>query len=527
MKILRYIKSYFNNASLAKFTFLQTFIVIAVYNNYVTRIIYDIIDTSSFKNAIFFASILIGAFFAVYTVYGLLFLCKATRKILAILLILANSFVTYFTESYNICVDKVMIANVFATSTNEVSDLLSVKMLITILIIGIIPAIFTLRIQFKKSKFLQDLWSFLLGLLILLIMVIIFVWPHYIRIATLFRHNKDVRDLGCRFLPSNYIISTIRLVKPRVAEKDIKKISTTMTIQDKKPSLVILVIGETAREKNFSLYGYNRNTNPLLSKQPIHVLKNTTACGTSTLVSVPCMMSHLPRNASEDKDGFEKLPEALKDIGISVLWKDNNFGGCYRVCKNVEHEFTADDKIGLWYDEKLLDGLDAYIQKHKSNKTLIVLHTNGSHGPTYYKRYPENFTIFKPVCARNDLQNCTSEELVNTFDNTIIYTDYFLNTVIDIIKKQKIPAVMLYISDHGESLGENNFFLHGFPYSIAPKEQLEIPFLVYISDEYKKTNPNIKMKNLKSYSHDNIFHSILHLFGVKSELYQKDLDIFE
>jgi lipid A ethanolaminephosphotransferase len=174
------------------------------------------------------------------------------------------------------------------------------------------------------------------------------------------------------------------------------------------------------------------------------------------------------------------------------------------------------------YDEKLLNGLKEQIEGSRNNKILVVLHTSTSHGPTYSTKYPPGFEKFKPVCNSVELSKCTSEELVNAYDNTIVYTDYLLSRVIETLKQ--IPdynSAMLFVSDHGESLGEKNLYMHGMPISLAPQEQYDIPFLVWLSDN----NPQ-QLKPIIEATQGHVFHSVLNFLGVETPIYKEELNIF-
>lgn len=257
--------------------------------------------------------------------------------------------------------------------------------------------------------------------------------------------------------------------------------------------MLVLIVGETARAQNFSLYGYEKNTNPLLSEnKEIITFKDVSSCGTATAISLPCMFSHLDKKQFNltDANFTQNLLDIAKLAGYDVIWKDND-DGCKKVCNRV-HKIDA--KIGnkqpfcfgnYCHDDILLDGLNEELNNINKD-TLIVLHTMGSHGPTYYKRYPEQFKKFTPTCDTANLQDCTQEQIINTYNNTIVYTDYIISSVIDILKNQKqLETAMLYVSDHGESLGENNIYLHGLPYAIAPKEQKQVPMILWLSDTKK------------------------------------------
>lgn len=162
-----------------------------------------------------------------------------------------------------------------------------------------------------------------------------------------------------------------------------------------------------------------------------------------------------------------------------------------------------------------------------------MLHTMGSRGPTYYNRYPDEFKKFTPTCDTADIQNCSQESIVNTYNNTILYTDYIVSLAIDILKKfTQYESALIYVSDHGESLGENNIYLHGLPYNIAPVKQTQVPMLVWMSKTMQKLdfiNYDCLKKKAKNgtFSHDNLFSSILGLLEVDSKIYRSEMDIFK
>ena len=369
-------------------------------------------------------------------------------------------------------------------------------------------------------------------ILVLLAVSLVLVFSQYRQMSTFIRTTNDNFNY---LVPRSYLNAFFKVTKKHFAtEKVLVRIANDLTVNSKKETLVVLIVGETARKANFSLYGYSQETNPLLKKDDIFVLKNVTSCGTSTAVSLPCMFSHLGREQFVNNNtNYEFIPSILARNGVNVLYKDNNFGGCKGTCSEVESveiNGTGDDEKfcfgGDCVDGILLEGVEEYIQS-KNGNTLVILHQNGSHGPKYNKRYPKSFEKFTPVCDNSDLSQCSQQELINAYNNTILYTDYIVHTIIEMVKKTKKNAVVMYVSDHGESLGENNLYLHGFPYKFAPNEQKEIPFIVWFSDSFKKEhNITEKCLNAKdSYSHDNLFHSLLGAFNAKTEIYDKNLDI--
>jgi lipid A ethanolaminephosphotransferase len=310
-------------------------------------------------------------------------------------------------------------------------------------------------------------------------------------------------------------------------DNDVKSIRTS-----KNKGVMVIVVGETARSANFSLNGYSRETNPLLKKQNIINFTDATSAGTYTAFSVPAMFSHKTRRDFnvEQAKYTENLLDLLQKSGWNVIWKENN-SGCKGVCKRIT-TIKIDPKENLslcdgavCYDEIALEGLENQIANTEGN-IVIVLHIMGSHGPTYYKRYPEQFKIFTPTCDTAELQSCPKEYIINTYDNTIIYTDYVLNGIIEILKKfPNYETSMIYASDHGESLGENGIYLHGMPYSLAPDYQKKVPMIMWFSENNNIDTECMKNVALKSASHDNLFHTILGLTETQSKTYNKELDL--
>ena len=306
-------------------------------------------------------------------------------------------------------------------------------------------------------------------------------------------------------------------------------------------TVTILVVGETARSMNFSLNGYARQTNPLLSKQAGLInFRNVSSCGTATAVSVPCVFSNLGRDAySADKaNSQEGLLDVLKHAGFDVLWRDNN-SGCKGACDRVAYEDVSVPKAGdpfcgteECYDERLLEGLREKIRT-AARDLVIVLHQKGSHGPEYFKRYPAGFGKFGPVCRTNELEDCSRESIVAAYDNSILYTDLVLSKTIDLLRaaaaEDGVDTAMLYFSDHGESLGEHNMYLHGAPYIISPAEQRSVPMMMWLSegfhDRFHIDNGCLAARTTQEFSHDNVFHTVLGMLNVSTAVYNPKLDV--
>ena len=395
------------------------------------------------------------------------------------------------------------------------------------------------KVKFQKPLWKEFLVRFISIGISVIVLLAIFV-SCYENYASFGRNNRYIRYL---INPSNYIISTIRVIKHSyinsIPYKKLGLDAKDLNRTSKKKNIVILIVGETSRSANYSLNGYPRDTNPLLSKQKVISFKDFRSCGTATAVSLPCMFSNMTRkNYSADRAQREdSLLDVLKHAHINLLWRDND-EGCKGVCRHVpSQDMTALNlpkycSEGTCYDSILLRGLKAYIKRHQHQDTLIVLHLIGSHGPNYYHRYPKQFDEFKPTCNRDDIQNCSHQSLVNVYDNTILYTDYTVNSVIKLLKQFKSEnTAMIYLSDHGEALGEHGFYLHGMPYFIAPKQVTTVPFIVWLSKDmihHHKINMACLRKESQQsgYSQDYLYNSILSLMNIKVKMYNTKLDLF-
>jgi len=299
---------------------------------------------------------------------------------------------------------------------------------------------------------------------------------------------------------------------------------------------VIVVVGETARAENFSLNGYQRKTNPLLEKEQVYSFKHFQSCGTSTAISVPCMFSHLDSSHFTVQKGRyqENLLDVLHHAGVNVLWRDNN-SDSKDVAVRVDYEDFKTKNSNPVCDTEcrdigMLSGLQDYIDSKSDGDIIILLHQMGNHGPDYYRRYPADFEKFKPACQSDLLENCNEKEIVNAYDNAILYTDYFLSQVISFLKNNSnnFETIMVYVSDHGESLGESGVYLHGLPNFMAPDVQRDVGVIFWIGDNVEDINKKtLAEKTENKYSHDHLFHTILGLFEINSSVYNRNMDILD
>ncbi|MCL2021678.1 MAG: phosphoethanolamine--lipid A transferase [Betaproteobacteria bacterium] len=452
-------------------------------------------------------------------------------------LLLISSAANYAIWNLGIVIDSEMIRNVFETDLREASDFITLTSICWVALTGILPAILLILCKIEYQSRRKELLIRTVFFLIGAIMVGGFYVVASKEYTSFFRnHSKARKELNT----FNYIYSIMRYYKRVSFAKreficlDREAISERA---DTEKNLLILVVGEAARAMNFSLNGYSRETNPLLAGQNIVNFRNATSCGTATAVSVPCMFSSKTRREFDvdEASHTQNLLDTLSIAGYEIFWFEND-GGCKGVCARVPTENVVKSgdttycEKNYCRDEVMLPRLEEKI-KNQDKNMVIVLHTMGSHGPSYYQRYPQAFRKFTPTCDTSDIQKCSREEIVNTYDNTLLYTDYVLSSIIDIAGKFSDREITIfYASDHGESLGENGAYLHGLPYAIAPQEQKHIPLILWLSNVAQKRIDYACMKEKASNEpvlHDHIFHSIIGFLAIKTSLFDPSLDIFQ
>jgi lipid A ethanolaminephosphotransferase len=437
---------------------------------------------------------------------------------------MCNALALYFIQTYSVTLDKSMMGNVFNTNLAEASSFFHLKLLLYLLVLGVLPCWLMSRVRIEKTPILRR------ATFLLLILLIGISW-FYANAKTWLWIDKHASRLGGMIMPWSYVFNMSRYYGDHLAMSREQTLLPAASVGSHEKTIVFLVIGEAARAQNFSLYGYPRPTNPLLAKSGVVALPHATACSTYTTASVLCILSHTDTNLQFSRS-YEPLPSYLARHGVNVTWRTNNWGEpplkiqTYERAEDLRRECQGDS---CKYDEVLLHALDQRIRSSTDEKIFVVLHQGGSHGPSYYTKYPRQFEVFKPVCKSVELHQCTNDELVNAYDNTILYTDYFLQRAIDLLKTFPQAATMLmYISDHGESLGEYGLYLHGTPYSIAPDVQKNVPFMIWMSDAFKhaKGISEAQISRRTSYSQQNVFHSVMGAFDMRSEIYNPQLDIF-
>lgn len=478
--------------------------------------------------------------FVLCWLFGLLSLLSWGRatKALLMLFLLISAAVSYFMYSYGIVIDSTMLANTLQTDPAEASELLSWRMAGWLLLFAGLPIVLISRVRLLQRGWKRELAGKFGGIAVALLCIGAIAATSYQSYSSLVRNNREIRLM---LVPSNVLAATHSYLKHQFAaplQLEVIGKDAYRLLPGGKPKVTVVVVGETARAANFSLNGYARETNPELAARGVINFEQASSCGTSTAVSVPCMFQNVGKDGYKDSmaNSREGLLDVLQRAGINVLWRDNN-SGCKGACEREPYEDVSHINVAALcdanecHDEVLLHGLQAYLDR-LNHDAVIVLHMKGSHGPAYYKRYPAAFEKFTPVCKSNELDRCEQASIVNAYDNTLLYTDYVLGKTIDLLQhnNQRLDTAMLYISDHGESLGENGLYLHGLPYAMAPSEQTHVPMVLWVSSGMEQRQgisaSCLEGKGKQPVSQDNLFHSVLGLMDVHTKAYHADLDLF-
>jgi len=451
-----------------------------------------------------------------------------------------TGFAAYYMKAYHIYLDPEMIRNILHTDVREASELFTWAMLLPLVAYIAPPLALIARARLAHPPLVRKLLVRALAVVGGVVVAAAAIFSVFQDFSALMREKKEVRYL---ITPANYLYSTVRnVVTNTQAEAGAKTpVGTDARLavswqHRKKPALFIVVIGETARAANWGLSGYSRQTTPELAALDVVNFRKVTACGTSTEVSLPCMLSPYGRNNYDEQRirGSEALPNVLAHGGFRVAWLDNQ-SGCKGTCDGLETwrptpaSTPADCADGTCFDSALVTGARQLTDGPAKN-TVLFLHMIGNHGPTYSKRYPDAFRRFEPTCETADLGRCSAQEIVNTYDNALLYTDHVLAQAIAFLKERQndYDTGLLFVSDHGESLGENGLFLHGVPYAIAPDVQKEVPMVLWLSADYRADfsvdADCLRSKADEAVTHDHLFHTVLSLLDIETGVRDTKLD---
>lgn len=505
-----------------------------------------------FANAVFWRSAVtepvkptwvLSLFLLIVAIHGIwlsALLWRRSARLVLTVLVISSALASHYMSSYGVYIDADMVRNVLHTDAPEARELIGADLVRPVLVS--LPAIVLIwRIRLREQTWRRAL---LARLALVLGFTLIGMAGTLISLQSLTSFVRNHREVRYLVTPANMLVSITKLAAESppgraraqlpIGEDATQSPAATM----RRPRILLLVVGETARAANWGLNGYARQTTPeLAQRKDVVNFPHVTACGSSTEVSLPCMFSPWGREDYDEKEirGHQSFLHILERAGVATLWRDNQ-SGCKGVCAGLPMEETrliaGPERCSgeRCPDELLLDGLQDTIGRHRGDQ-VIVLHMLGNHGPSYSQRYPPRFRRFAPACETSELGQCSRQEIVNAYDNALLYTDHVLATAIhELDAISDYDTALLYVSDHGESLGENGLYLHGMPYAIAPKEQLEVPMIAWFSDGWRQSTGMdtacLTRRGDGNYSHDDLFHAVLGMNDIKTSLYRPERDIF-
>jgi len=475
------------------------------------------------------------------------FAYRHTVKPLLTFLLFGTAVGTHYMRTYGVVLDPSMMNNVWRTEPVEARELLSWSLATHLLLYAALPAALLWRVRVVPQPWRRGAAIKLGGVAVALVAFAVALMPVFKPFASMMRSHKEIRYFAT---PLNYLWSTgaIAVRQASGATQPRRPLGLDATpgplwAARTRPLVVVLVVGETARAANWQLNGYPRPTTPELARLPVINFSDVTSCGTNTETSLPCMFAPVGRRDYDQARirGSESLLHLLVHAGATVHWRDNQ-SGCKNVCAGLPQDEVASlNPAGLCsdgrcLDEGLLAGLNERLAAARSitgraATQLLVLHQLGSHGPAYFRRYPPAFAHFTPACENDDLQKCTREEIVNAYDNSLRYTDHVLGSLIATLQRNEtdVDSALIYVSDHGESLGERNFYLHGLPWFIAPSEQKEVPMVMWLSSGMARASALdtacLRRRAAEPATHDHLFHTVLGLLDVKTAVYEPEWDL--
>jgi len=496
------------------------------------------------KNTAMVLAAMVCTLFAVFLLLIQTFAFGRLLKVVGSVLLVLASVYWFFMSRFGVLVDEDMIANIFETNVDEAGALMTPRLLLHVLVFGLLPAFLLVRSRLHHDGLRREVARRVLWVLGGVTVAAAVAYPVRQEAAFVVSGHHELKAMVNPLVPldalSKYLWNTYGPNFPDTLETIAPDASRLMTTTESgRRTLMIFVVGETATAGHFSLNGYERDTNPALEKEPVVNFSNVHACGTSTSTAVPCMFSAMGKGSFSRVKGAgeENLLDVLQRTGIEVLWRENNTG-CKGVCDRVPFEDMASsgadaprNEEGHCFDEVLLSGLQQYVDA-QTGDTFVVLHQQGSHGPLYHLQSPEAYKRFLPECKNADLASCDQGDVINAYDNSIVYTDHVLAEVIHFLQANsaEMDTAMLYVSDHGESLGDDGIYLHGLPYWLAPEEQTHVPMVFWGSDGFYEARQmdrlGVAALSSRAYSHDHLFHSLLGLFDIQAAVYDPALDLF-
>ncbi len=512
-------------------------VVVALYLLFATNFAFWKLAPGLVKGSPAAIAAIVVALAGLYIAFCISLSVKYATKPLFMALIVVAATASWFMDSFGTMISVDVIESAFLTSNAEAGHLLTRGFVLHMLLFAVLPSLLVLWVRIDHKPIGAKL---LTNCATIAVCLVVAGGAVFAQSGTIFWLVRQHHEWTGMLNPVTPLASAVKFAARKQSDghivvQSLGEDARVASNAGGKPRVTVIVVGETARAENFSLGGYARPTNPELAATDITYFTDTSSCGTITSVSVPCMFSVFGRGGYSHEKAVrtENLTDVLRHAGVRVAWWDNDMGskGVADRLRKYKQYFTADDaefcKKGECLDAILLRDLGGWLDAVR-NDSVMVLHIEGSHGPAYADRYPDAYRRFTPDCRSAEFADCTHEEIVNAYDNTIAYTDHIIASVIQALGAHEatIDPSLIFMSDHGESLGEYGLYLHGAPYFMAPTQQTHVPYLIWLG---KTAGAKIDKDCLKTVadqpqSHDNLFHTVLGLMDVSTSVYRGSLD---
>lgn len=471
----------------------------------------------------------------------LLFGFRWLQKPVIVLLFIVSAVASYYQDNLGAIIDREMIQNAMSTTTNESSALITTRFILTVAVWGVLPALLVIWVRVQPRPFWRDLLTWPLRVALCFALFAGLLFSDYKAYSAVLR---DRREMMSNYQPGATIAAVTRYGKMMARARNVvveplgrDAVKGPLLAAATKPVLTVVFVGETTRAQNWGLNGAAQDTTPELRKRGVINFTDVSSCGTSTAVSLPCMMSVYTRDeySYQKQVSTENLLDVLNTAGVSIQWLDNNAGD-YDLAKRTGgmKMMTAEVDPAACLSGECTDAVFikpiANVLATITEDTVLVIHMIGNHGPAYYMRYPPEFEKFKPACRTPEFAKCTPAEIVNAYDNAILFADKVLSQTIDMMQAQdRVIPSMLYVSDHGESLGEDGLYLHAAPRFLAPDVQTKVPMVLWMSEAYKTTlgltDACLAAQADKPTSQDAIFSTVLGLMDISTSVRDPALDL--
>jgi KDO II ethanolaminephosphotransferase len=463
---------------------------------------------------------------------------RAVFKGFAAFVLIFSAVSVYYMVFFNVVIGFGIVQATLTTDIDLSKEVVGAGVIAFVLVFGILPALAIVTTRITENALAGRV--LMLGVCGLLGLGVVLVYPYILLSSAERTQSKTASPLGVivhSYVPANWVTG---LAMSALSEfENLARHEKLMNPADRFNYLssanldgtyLVIVIGESARYDRMGMLGHYRPNTPELSRTPNLVAMRATSCNTSTKLSLQCMFVRPEAVDDGGVSGKQTVSEQmvfaiLKKLGFTSelfalqgeVWFYNSVNTNYY--KHREIIYAREENIGKPIDDlALVRELEESIARHPQGKHLVVLHAKGSHH-LYTYRYPRSFAWYTPECASNDVP-CNQDELLNSYDNSIAYTDHFLGQIIRTLEDKK--AIVIYTSDHGESI-EQKAHLHGTPKHMAPAEQLMVPLIIWESKSFLSNPRNAKgfaglqAKKGRMASHDNLFDSVLGCLGIESD----------